>query len=212
MKERNLKLGKRGLIYLIIGICVVLLAAAIVTTVLVLNNQSVPVDVNPPVDVDGDGQNGGEDGDSDGKDDTPTDVKVTYIAPISDVAVLHSYGFYYNSTLDRYYEHTGVDFTAEAGASVFAVADGTVKEINIADVLLGNSIVISHADGVESVYTYVDVSENLTVGSSVTQGQVIGTVAQATGEEYKDGAHLHFEMTVASTLTDPENYLDLGEK
>lgn len=212
MKEKNLKLGKRAWMYLIIGVCVVLLAAAIVTTVLVLNNRpSIPVDGDQTqTDQDPDG-NGDEDPDGDG-DGQQTGTEVTYVAPLSEVNVLHSYGFYYNSTLDRYYEHTGVDFTAEVGTSVFAVADGTVSEITLSDVLEGNRIVIQHADGVESVYTFLDVAESLSVGDSVKQGEVIGTVAEPTGEEYRDGAHLHFEMVVANALADPDNYLDLGEK
>ena len=41
---------------------------------------------------------------------------------------------------------------------------------------------------------------------------VIATVAEANGNEYKDGAHLHFEITKDGTVVDPATYLTLEEK
>ena len=50
------------------------------------------------------------------------------------------------------------------------------------------------------------------VGDSVEKGQVIATVAEPTGNEYKDGAHLHFEITANGVQVDPTTYLTLEEK
>ena len=41
---------------------------------------------------------------------------------------------------------------------------------------------------------------------------VIATVAEANGKEYKDGAHLHFEIFENGKNVDPAKYLTLEEK
>ena len=41
---------------------------------------------------------------------------------------------------------------------------------------------------------------------------VIATVAEANGEEYKDGAHLHFELLKNGVNIDPATQLTLEEK
>ena len=134
------------------------------------------------------------------------------IMPIATVAVANDYGFYHNKTLNHYYEHTGVDFTAEVGTEVLAVESGVVESIYKDDLLLGTEIVVSHANGVKSVYRFVAEKEGLKVGDSVKKGDVIATVAEPTGNEYKDGAHLHFEITVDGKNVDPSTYLTFEEK
>ena len=42
--------------------------------------------------------------------------------------------------------------------------------------------------------------------------EVIATVAEAAGNEYKDGAHLHFEVLKEGKNVDPAEYLTLEEK
>lgn len=132
--------------------------------------------------------------------------------PLSTVSVLNDYGFYHNKTLNNYYEHKGVDFVAEVGTEVLAVEDGVVESIYTGDVLTGTEITVDHGDGVKSVYRFIDAAENLSVGMEVKQGDVIGKVAEASGEEYKDGAHLHFEIRKDGKNVDPASYLTFEEK
>lgn len=134
------------------------------------------------------------------------------IMPIESVALINEYGFYYNKTLNSYYEHKGLDFAAEAGASVLAVEDGQIESIYKGDLLSGTEIVVSHGDGLKSVYRFVTEAEGLAVGDSVKKGDVIATVAEANGDEYKDGAHLHFEVLKEGVQVDPAVYLTLEEK
>ena len=61
-------------------------------------------------------------------------------------------------------------------------------------------------------YRFVTEVEGLKVGDTVEKGEVIATVAEATGDEYKDGAHLHFEMLVDGENVDPSTYLTMEEK
>ena len=101
---------------------------------------------------------------------------------------------------------------AETGAEVSAVMSGIVESIYRDDILSGTEIVVDHGDGLKSVYRFVTVAENLKVGDEVAQGDVIATVAAATGDEYKDGAHLHFEVVKNGIAVDPTTYLTLEEK
>ena len=96
-----------------------------------------------------------------------------------EAAVSVDYGFYHNQTLNSYYEHAGVDFSASEGAQVFAVDDGVVESIYKDDLLLGTEIVVAHADGVKSVYRFVTEVDDLKVGAEVKKGDVIATVAAA---------------------------------
>lgn len=134
------------------------------------------------------------------------------VLPVATATVGSDYGFYHNKTLNNYYVHTGVDFMAEVGTEVFAVEDGVVESIYKDDILLGTEIVVSHANGVKSTYRFVTEAENLKVGDQVEKGQVIATVAEPTGNEYKDGAHLHFEISENGVKVDPTEYLTLEEK
>ena len=134
------------------------------------------------------------------------------IAPVGAATLSNDYGFYHNQTLNSYYEHAGVDFSAVVGTEVLAVEDGTIESIYKDDLLLGTEITVNHGDGLKTVYRFVSEVEGIKVGDKVEKGDVIATVAEATGEEYKDGAHLHFEVWKDGVNVDPASYLPLEEK
>ena len=134
------------------------------------------------------------------------------IAPVAEIRAENDYGFYYNQTVGAYYEHKGIDFIAPVGAEVFASEDGVIESIYKDDLLTGTEIVIDHGDGVKTVYRFVTETDGLKVGAQVNKGAVIATVAQASGNEYKDGAHLHFEVLKNGMQVDPTDYLTLEEK
>ena len=53
------------------------------------------------------------------------------------------------------------------------------------------------------------------MGGNIERGDVLGTVsaaADAMGNEYNEGEHLHFEVTLNGESVDPVTYLDLDEK
>ena len=188
--------------------CAVMLVAIVVTAVIVSGtNQDIVVD-NP---------NSGNsstlpEGSSDGENEQVSGLPDGMVAPIEAVSVSNAYGFYYNPTLNSYYEHKGVDFIAEAGTNVLAVEDGMVESIYKEDMLLGTQITIKHDNGLKSVYRFVTETDLIRVGDKVEKGEVIATVAEATGDEYKDGAHLHFAMEKDGKSVDPTQYLTLEEK
>lgn len=134
------------------------------------------------------------------------------VVPVASASVLNDYGFYHNKTLNIYYEHKGLDFTAAAGTEVLAAESGTVESIYKEDILLGTEIVIDHGNGLKTVYRFVTEAEGLKVGDQVDKGEVIATIAEANGNEYKDGAHLHFEILQDGKHVDPALHLTLEEK
>lgn len=137
---------------------------------------------------------------------------VVFADPVKEMNVLHTYGFYYNSTLNTYYEHEGIDLSADEGAEVYATTDGTVTAVYTGDVLTGGQIVLEGAGGIVTTYSFVDPIEGLVAGTNVSKGDLIATVSAATGGEYKDGAHVHIEVSLGGETVDPENYLTTTEK
>ena len=135
-----------------------------------------------------------------------------FVMPLESVTVGNDYGFYYNASVNAYYGHKGLDFTATAGTEVFSVDAGVVESITRDELLTGTEIIIDHGDGVKSVYRFVDALEDLQVGAKVEKGEQIATVAEPCGTEYKDGAHLHLEIIEDGKLVDPNLYLTLEEK
>ena len=217
MNEHEQKPKNKRLLtyYLILGACILIIAAVAVavTLSLTLGGNDMTIDDDPDQAVDGDDDNDDEtpdDGDDDDADDTGNET--TFLMPVTEVDAINSYGFYHNTTLDKYYLHTGIDFAVETGDEVYAVLDGTVESIVSDPILTGTTITIAHENGLTTTYTFVDAAEGLEVGDTVARGDVIATVAEAMGQEYKDGAHLHFEVFLNNEPVDPETYLEITEK
>lgn len=85
--------------------------------------------------------------------------------------------------------HTGLDFAANPGTPIMAVAAGTVTSTGY-DGAYGNRTVITLADGTEIWFCH-QTSILVSVGQQVTPGQQIGTVG-STG--HVTGPHLHLEV------------------
>lgn len=227
-KKKKSRANAEKRFYLITAIsCAAVLVAIVIIAAVVSNStgsqgmtnphssSSVPLDSSevPPDDSSSDGGLEDENSSDDGGTNKPVGGETEGMAmPVATVTVGNDYGFYHNQTLNTYYEHKGVDFMAEVGAEVFAVEDGVVESIYKDDLLLGTEIVVAHENGVKSTYRFVTEKKGLKVGDSVEKGQVIATVAEPTGNEYKDGAHLHFEITANGVQVDPTTYLTLEEK
>ena len=211
-KKFNLTEEKKFYLFTAIGCAVLLLAIIIVAIAVTDKNVVEPVGNNGnSIQQSADDLVGGEIEDS-GVNEPVVNTPEGMTMPLASASIANDYGFYHNKTLNNYYEHKGVDFTAEVGAQVLAVDDGVIESIYRDDVLTGTEITVDHGDGVKSVYRFVVADENLTVGAKVKRGEAIATVAEATGEEYKDGAHLHFEIKKNGTQVDPATYLTFEEK
>ena len=139
---------------------------------------------------------------------------ITFLNPVSGGAVMKSYTdstVVFSNTLGIYTGHLGIDFTGVEGANVIAVYKGVVKEI-YTSYLQGTTIKIDHGNGLVTVYNSIEPIETLKVGDSVEAGTVIGTISTNNKQEYKDGAHLHFEVWENGVNVNPNKYLTVEEK
>ncbi|MCL1903144.1 MAG: peptidoglycan DD-metalloendopeptidase family protein [Oscillospiraceae bacterium] len=106
--------------------------------------------------------------------------------------------------------HTGVDVgnSGIGGASVFAMRSGTVTFAGwkgCCHTGYGVTVIIDHGDGVSTLYAHMQAgSLAVSANQFVEQGQVVGRVG-STG--HSTGNHLHFEVRVNGTATNPMGYL-----
>ena len=213
-KKKGMTKEKKFYLFTAIG-CALTMVGIILLAVLLPAKAVDDPTVNAPQNSVQEGGDINQEVNGDNRGDTNEPVVNTpegMMMPLETVSIANDYGFYHNKTLNNYYEHKGVDFSAEVGAEVLAVQDGVVESIYRDDILTGTEITIDHGDGVKTVYRFVTANEDLTVGMAVKRGDCIATVAEATGEEYKDGAHLHFEILQDGKNVDPALHLTLEEK
>lgn len=100
--------------------------------------------------------------------------------------------------------HTGVDIGATTGSNIVAAESGTVILANYGwNGGYGNYIILSHGNGITTRYAHAS-QLYVTAGQTVSKGQVIAAVG-TTGNS--TGPHLHFEVRVNGSHTNPLNYL-----
>ena len=98
--------------------------------------------------------------------------------------------------------HTGLDIGASSGTPVKAAASGTVIWAGYKG-SLGNLVVISHSNGVQTYYGHCS-KIYVATGQAISQGQTISAVG-STGNS--TGPHLHFEIRVNGVAYNPQNYV-----
>ena len=113
-----------------------------------------------------------------------------------------SVGMKYNPVYKLQVQHDGLDLVAPQGASVYAVADGTVSQVVRSRKGLGNVVEIDHGNGY--VTRYCLLGEVMAVkGRRVKCNQQIGTVGIS---PTLPAPHLHFEVRKNGVPQDPVNY------
>ena len=99
-------------------------------------------------------------------------------------------------------KHNGLDLIAPAGDPVYAVADGTVKEIIRSRKGLGNVVVIDHGNGYVTRYAHLADIETRK-GRKVRRGARLGYVG-VSGNSF--APHLHYEVLRDTLALDPVNH------
>ena len=113
-----------------------------------------------------------------------------------------SVGMKYNPVYKLQVQHDGLDLVAPQGASVYAVADGTVSQVVRSRKGQGNVVEIDHGNGY--VTRYCLLGEVMAVkGRRVKCNQQIGTVGIS---PTLPAPHLHFEVRKNGVPQDPVNY------
>ncbi len=212
---------KRNAVYLVLALCV--LALGIATTIVLINRSDNGGEINNPPVIDQPVENPSEDVLPDTPVDKPSDViptpdipvvePITFIMPVKSATKVEQYSntMVFNSTLNRFTSHLAIDFFAPEGTDVLAVHSGTVKSVENT-LLKGVTVTIDHGEGLISVYNSLADGDAVSVGMSVKKGDVIGQVSTTNRQEYKAGAHLHFEVMENGQLIDPAKYLVFEEK
>ena len=112
----------------------------------------------------------------------------------------------YDETMGDWRTHSGIDIAAPVGTQVLAVSAGTVASVEQDD-LMGTTVVIAHAGGVESIYANLAAVPTVEAGDQVSIGAVIGAVGTTAVAESARAPHLHFEMREDGESVDPVSYL-----
>ena len=112
----------------------------------------------------------------------------------------------FSETLQEWTTHPGIDIKAEKTSVVKSAEAGTIKSIKN-DPRYGLTVVIEHANGLQTVYSNLLSSEFVVEGEKVEKGQSIGTVGNQAAFEVADEPHLHFEILKDSVQVDPNIYL-----
>ncbi|GAB2698606.1 peptidoglycan DD-metalloendopeptidase family protein [Thalassiella azotivora] len=119
--------------------------------------------------------------------------------------ITSSYGWRVHPIYGTRRMHTGTDFGGPCGVPVRAAADGSVVRAGRAGGY-GNQIVVNHGliGGSAFATSYNHLSSYAVRSGSVSRGQVIGYIG-TTGAS--TGCHLHFEVFVNGSRTNPMQYL-----
>lgn len=102
--------------------------------------------------------------------------------------------------------HQGIDFAVSMNTPVRCPADGIVRLVARNMYLMGNTLIVDHGLGVQSIFIHLNrilVKE----GDAVKQGDVIGRVGK-TGRA--TGPHLHWGVSVGTIPVDPARLLKNG--
>ena len=112
----------------------------------------------------------------------------------------------YGTILNPFYRtlksHQGVDYTVAEGSSVFATADGVVKEISDKSSTLGKTIIIDHGNGYKTSYSHL-LSVGVRRGQKVQRGDII---ALSGNSGLSLAPHLHYEVRYNDLRINPIHY------
>lgn len=117
-------------------------------------------------------------------------------------SITSPYGWRYHPILKVNKLHTGVDIGAPMGANIVAADAGKVIYAGWQNGY-GQTVIIDHGAGKSTLYGHQS-KIMVSYGQSVDKGQIIGKVG-STG--WSTGPHLHFEVRINGSPTNPMSYL-----
>ena len=129
-----------------------------------------------------------------------------FLMPVSGARVTSPFGWRVHPIFKKKIFHSGIDYGVPYGTPI--------KASNAGQVIFsgwyggyGKVVILDHGSctGQPTTTLYAHMSRQaVSVGQSVTRGQVIGYVG-STG--YSTGPHLHFEVRINGKPQNPNNYL-----
>ncbi len=131
-------------------------------------------------------------------------IKNGFCRPVSGGTVTMDYGKRIHPIKKEEFFHKGVDIAEVLNSPVYSAADGKISATGF-DNMLGNYILISHKNNLESFYTHLG---DITVekDKTVKMGEKIASVGN-TG--LSTGPHLHFEIHKNGNVINPHTIMDI---
>jgi murein DD-endopeptidase MepM/ murein hydrolase activator NlpD len=124
--------------------------------------------------------------------------------PVAEFNVSSDFGIRKHPLTGKSHFHTGLDLMSQTGDDkVFAVKPGIVVMAEYHP-QYGNTVVIRHLNGVESLYAHM-AQLVVKVGDKVTTESLLGYIGN-TGES-STGKHLHFEILVGGYPVNPQKVI-----
>ena len=148
------------------------------------------------------------------KDVVPSNAAISPFLPVLNATLYKEYfddTLVFNSTLSQWETHDGIDLQVANGSSVYSILDGEVVDV-YSNVLEGTVVVVEHEGGLTSCYGSLDNDVEVSVGDSVSRGDVLGVVSSSSTAELDAGSHLHFSMLDNGKSIDPAAYLNIASK
>lgn len=135
-------------------------------------------------------------------DEKGSSAKKSFLkSPLKYVRITSGFGGRINPLSGFRQNHAGVDYAAEIGTPVWAVADGTVTQVVRGDPGGGNFLFLRHMNGFETGYLHLSrFAEGIRVGARVHQKQVVA-FSGSTG--MSTGPHLHYAMKRGRVYINP---------
>jgi murein DD-endopeptidase MepM/ murein hydrolase activator NlpD len=108
------------------------------------------------------------------------EMQALVVQPLLGGVLTSEFGMRRHPLLGTWEGHEGVDYSAPRGTFVFAAADGTVSFAGW-DSGYGNTVRITHSDGVETVYAHLGrIEAGVEPGAIVVQGYVFTSKSMST--------------------------------
>ncbi|MAM86033.1 M23 family metallopeptidase [Allohahella sp. A8] len=127
-------------------------------------------------------------------------IVLSLLLPVHDARLSSAFGRRKHPVLAGWMMHKGVDFAANRGDAVFAVAGGKVTRAG-REGGFGRVVRIEHAGGMETIYAHLSkISAGLKPGSRVRQGDKVGEVGRS---GLATSTNLHFEIRNGKESLDP---------
>ena len=124
--------------------------------------------------------------------------------PVTNFSVSSDFGIRKHPLTGKSHFHTGLDLMSETGDDkVFAVKPGVVVMAEFHP-QYGNTVVIRHLNGVESLYAHM-AQLSVKVGDKVTTESLLGYIGN-TGSS-STGKHLHLEILVGGYPVNPQKVI-----
>lgn len=224
MKEFFIRLKHKDTSFLIIALCIVLLATAVVWryttrpenggTDLAENetpNNGTEVHEDPYEDyVQGiiDEYENAQGDDEDETENEQLDLKSMKV-PLSGELIREFTmdDLVYYEVIGEWRVHAGIDIKPKDTLLIESALKGKVEAVNNSEIT-ATEIIIDHGNNVKTLYSNL-VSANVKAGDAIEKGQVIGNLGKTVSIESLDGAHLHFELIVDGKQVNPLDYITI---